>query len=207
MDAAEGLRKLLIDWNIPRNSQPALQMAAFRVLLTKWNEKISLTANCTWEVLEPMFREAIWASRFYAPEHRTQLDIGSGAGFPALLLKMLNPLIQIELVESRERKCQFLETAVSHLGLTNVQVRQTRLADYLNHCPSDKAWDCISWKALKLAGSDLRQLHARGNGRTQFWMFHGRMPALEDMEMFSQFNQILHQVVPGMKDSNLTIFV
>jgi len=154
-----------------------------------------------------MIREAIWAARMYPAEFRVHLDIGSGAGFPALLLKILIPRIQLELVESRERKSQFLETAASHLGLDGVQVRQSRLATVLADTSAGKSWDCVSWKALKLGTEDLERLRGRALKWTQFWMFHGKEPALESPDaMQRMFKLVRKERVPGMKESNLSIY-
>ncbi len=206
MESKVGLRQLLEEWEIPGDSACALKLELYLALLTKWNARINLTASTEWHVLGPMFREAIWAAQVYPRESIAHLDIGSGAGFPALLLKMLIPRLQLELVESRERKSQFLETAASHLGLDNVKVRQARLSDYLHQCPVDRRWDCISWKALKLAAEDLRQLHDRRLAGTQFWMFHGKEPALESAEALQMFRLERKERIPGMKESYLSMY-
>jgi 16S rRNA (guanine(527)-N(7))-methyltransferase RsmG len=207
MESAEGLKRLLDEWEIPPDSLSASRMTAYLTLLTKWNARINLTASTEWPVIEPMFREAIWTSRLYPADFLTHLDIGSGAGFPALLIKILVPRMQLELVESRERKGQFLEAASSRLGLDHVSVRQSRLKEFLATCPAEKRWDCVSWKALKLGLEDLSRLHARGLKGTRFFMYHGKEPALENADaMLKMFSLDRKERIPGTKDSHLSIY-
>ena len=203
----EALKLLLMESGIPLASETGLQLTTYLALLEKWNPRINLTSSTEWRVIGPMFCEGIWASKFYPPLAVAHLDIGSGAGFPALLLKMLNPRINLELVESREKKGQFLETAAHALGLTGIQVHHARLADYLRRRGERDGWDCVSWKALKLCTEDLLQLHARGGGRTEFWMFHGLEPAVEAAEELEKnFALVRTERVPCTRGSNLSIY-
>jgi 16S rRNA (guanine527-N7)-methyltransferase len=57
---------------------------------------------------------------------KTIADIGSGGGFPGIVLAVLYPEAEITLVESIGKKCRFLEQAVSQLGLSNVNVKNIR---------------------------------------------------------------------------------
>lgn len=207
MKSPEALKLLLMESGIPLASETGLQLRTYLALLEKWNVRVNLTSSTEWRVIGPMFREGIWASKFYSPSAVAHLDIGSGAGFPALLLKMLNPQIELELVESREKKGQFLETAAHALGLSGIQVHHARLCDYLRRCEEREGWDCISWKALRLSTEDLLQLHARGRGRTEFWMFHGLEPAVEAAEELEKnFDLVRTERVPCRRDSNLSIY-
>jgi len=207
MDSAEELKRLLAELGIPPGSDAALRLMAYLALLKKWNSRTNLTSSTEWRVVGPMFREGIWASTFYPPDSIAHLDIGSGAGFPAMLLKVMVPRIRLDLVESREKKSQYLETAAHTLGLDGVSVHAMTLSDYLRACETDRRWDCISWKALKLRASDLRQLHAHGHGKTELWMFHGRQPALEDGDSMEPVFRIMrNNKVPGMREWRLSIY-
>ncbi len=59
------------------------------------------------------------------------VDLGSGAGFPGLVLKLARPHLTLTLVEAREKKAAFLEYLVSRLRLTGVEVVQTHLTPSL----------------------------------------------------------------------------
>jgi 16S rRNA (guanine(527)-N(7))-methyltransferase RsmG len=207
MKSAEALNQLLTESAIPLNSEVALRLTSYLGLLDKWNSRINLTSSTEWRVIGPMIREGIWAVQFYPPEAIFHLDIGSGAGFPALLLKSLIPRIELDLVESRERKCRFLETAAHALGLEGINVHNAILSEYIPGCGESKAWDCISWKALKLSAGELTQLRAQSHARTQLWMFHGKQAATEGDEMIGRgFELLQKEKVPGTRESFLSIY-
>jgi 16S rRNA (guanine(527)-N(7))-methyltransferase RsmG len=207
MDSTEALKALLEQSSMPPESEAAKRMSAFLALLKKWNVRINLTSSTEWEVIGPMFREGIWASTRYPLGAVTHLDIGSGAGFPALLLKILIPSLHLELVESRLKRSQFLETAVHHLGLREVRVHHARLSACLRQHSEDSYWDCISWKALRLNTADLLQLHRHAREHTQFWLFHGRdLPWEENEEIRRRFSLFRKERVPGRREWSLSIY-
>ncbi len=172
------LDDLLRRASIAPGSKAAGQLRGFLELLEKWNRGINLTASTDWTDLEPLFREAVWAAGLYPEAARTHLDIGSGGGFPALPLRILVPRMHLDMVESRTKKCVFLETAVRELGLESTRVIQDRLDSFLAR--SREPWDCVSWKGVRLATADLVALAERATERTRFWMFHGREAAVRD---------------------------
>ncbi len=153
-------------------------MRAFLALLQKWNAHVNLTASAEWEGVGPLFEEAVWAAGLYPRTAATHLDIGSGAGFPALLLHILVPRLRLDLVESRGRRCLFLESAVRDLSLETTRVIHERLATFLAR--GEGSWDCISWKGIKLRTRELVTLAERASPETRFWMFHGKDAATED---------------------------
>jgi len=207
MKSAEALNQLLEESAIPLNSEAALRLTSYLGLLEKWNSRINLTSSTEWRVIGPMIREGIWAAQFYLPEAVSHLDIGSGAGFPALLLKFLLSRIELDLVESRERKCRFLETAGHALGLGGICIHNATLSEYLHGCRDNKTWDCISWKALKLSAGELAQLRMHSHARTQLWMFHGKQAATEGTETISRdFGLLQKEKVPGTRESFLSIY-
>jgi 16S rRNA (guanine527-N7)-methyltransferase len=184
-----------------------LKLQTYLSLLEKWNPRINLTANIAWEALEPLFREGVWAAAKYPQDSRAHLDIGSGAGFPAIILRILNPEMKLELVESRGKKGAFLETVAFELGLRGTKVHIRRLEDFLATCAPEKVWDCISWKAIKLVGRDLLSLRDHTSENARFWMFHGREAAVADAGILdSEFVCDTRWSVPGQKESFLSVY-
>jgi 16S rRNA (guanine(527)-N(7))-methyltransferase RsmG len=207
MDSSDALRMLLQESGMALESEAARRMSSYLTLLQKWNVRINLTSSTEWEVLGPMFREGIWAANRYPQGAISHLDIGSGAGFPALLLKIVHPNLHLELVESRLKKCQFLETAVHSLGLPDVQVHNTRLADWLRRHPQDASWDCVTWKAVRLSTEDLLRLSQHAKAHTQFWLFHGlALPWEESDAIRERFSLLRKEKIPGMREWNLSIY-
>ena len=87
--------------------------------LRRWNPRLSLvgpgTAN---EVLERHYGESLAALPLIRPSDSSLLDIGTGAGFPGLILAAALPSLSVTLVEPRDRKWAFLRTAIRQCGLS-----------------------------------------------------------------------------------------
>ncbi len=208
MESADGLRQLLRESEIALGSEIAHQLLSYLALLEKWNSRVNLTAATEWSALEPLFREGIWASKKYPSEAINHLDVGSGAGFPAILLRILVPRIHLEMVESRAKKSTFLETVVHSLGMNGVRVYPERLDAFLRDIARNKAWDCISWKGVRLNTNDLLQLCTHMHSRTHIWIFHGKEIAVEEPEVFGKnFRLYRNEKVPGRRESHLSIFL
>jgi len=106
-------------------------LAGFAELVARWNARIDLTAARTPEQLcEVLFADAlVLRERALVPEGARVLDVGSGAGAPALPLALLRPDVSLVLVEPLHKRVAFLRTAVGTLdGLAGrVTVREARL--------------------------------------------------------------------------------
>jgi len=99
-------------------------------ILLHWNERINLTAvREAEEIVTRHFGESIFAARHLFPSTDDSLgknpdviDVGSGAGFPGLPIRIWAPQIRLTLIESNQKKATFLREAVRKLGLENVDV-------------------------------------------------------------------------------------
>ncbi len=174
----EPLTELLQRYGWAPDSEPVRQMSLYLKLLERWNRRVNLTASLEWPRLGPLVEEAAWAARRYPGTATSHLDIGSGAGFPALPLRILVPRIRLDMVESRTKRASFLETVVGELGLACTRVFNQRLAECLDGI--GETWDCVSWKGLRLRTAEIRALIPHAHQHTRFWMFHGVEAAAED---------------------------
>lgn len=87
--------------------------------LCRWNPRLSLIGPGTsGEVLQRHYGESLAASGLIPSEVRTVLDVGSGGGFPGLVLAAARPSIQVSLVEPRQRKWAFLKTVARRCELS-----------------------------------------------------------------------------------------
>jgi 16S rRNA (guanine527-N7)-methyltransferase len=106
--------------------------------LTDWNIRINLTAITDYsEVQAKHFLDSLTVSLVIpkdVSENGTLMDVGSGAGFPGLPLKILYPGLRITLVESVGKKAAFLNHMADTLGLEGLEVRAQR-AESLAHDP------------------------------------------------------------------------
>jgi 16S rRNA (guanine527-N7)-methyltransferase len=100
-------------------------LAAYLELLLHWNARINLTAvRRPEEIVTRHFGESLFAaSQLLTPDsHLHALDVGSGAGFPGLPLKIYAPDIRLTLIESQNKKATFLKEVVRALALPNVAI-------------------------------------------------------------------------------------
>jgi 16S rRNA (guanine(527)-N(7))-methyltransferase RsmG len=205
VNSAEALELLMSKCGVPADSEAARKFRIYFRLLQKWDRRINLTASTEWPAIGPLFYEGIWAAQLYAQEKTLHLDIGSGAGFPAIPIRILHPEMSLKMVEGRVKKAAFLETVVEELGLVGTRVYNRRLDEHLRSV--DGLWDCISWKGLKLGDRDLFQLIARSHGGTQFWMFHGSELAVKSPNLISQKLRLLRsERFPGRKGWRVSIY-
>lgn len=100
------------------------QFARYQALLLEWNQRINLTAIREPEAIQQRhFLDALSCVRATGDLNgRSLIDVGTGAGFPGLPLKILFPALRLTLVESVAKKARFLEAAAAELGLSNVSV-------------------------------------------------------------------------------------
>lgn len=113
-------------------SAPQLsQISAYTDLLMKWNAHINLTAvRDPEEIITRHFGESLFAARKLFPAEatakaataQTAIDLGSGAGFPGLPLRIWNPELALTLIEANQRKAVFLREVVRALSLSGVTV-------------------------------------------------------------------------------------
>jgi 16S rRNA (guanine527-N7)-methyltransferase len=98
--------------------------------LKLWNAKINLTGLKTdRDIVIKHFLDSLAVLPFL--DAASLVDLGSGAGFPGLVLKLARPHLALTLVEAREKKAAFLEYLASRLGLADVRVVQTHLTPAL----------------------------------------------------------------------------
>ena len=104
----------------------ASQLASYLDLLVKWNGKINLTSEKTpSEILHRHIFDSLQYARVISPNDNI-MDIGSGAGFPGVPLKIVYPSLTLTLVESQRKRCSFLEAVVFNLALQNSRVVNER---------------------------------------------------------------------------------
>jgi 16S rRNA (guanine(527)-N(7))-methyltransferase RsmG len=205
MDSGIELKRLLENMEITAGSEKGLKLLAFLSLLQKWNARIDLTASTEWELLGPMFVEALWASAYYPKDTTLHLDIGSGAGFPAIPIRIMAPQMKLEMVESREKRAIFLECTARELGLLETNIHQARLDKFL--ATNEKSWDGFSWKAVKLSNNDMNCLFRHAHPETLFWLFHGKNLPVEDDNIINEKLEIAtKQSCPGRNEWELSIY-
>lgn len=122
-----------------------IKLDIYEATLLKWQASINLISPQTvTDVKTRHFADSIQLAK-YLPESGDRLfDIGSGAGFPGMVLALLRPDLQVSLVESNTKKCSFLKH-VSRETQADVTVLNKRIEDVFT---SDLAVDVVTARAL-----------------------------------------------------------
>lgn len=125
-----GVETLLGRWGIECRGLVAERVEIYLDLLEQWNRKINLTGlRGRVEILRDLFAESFLAASLLAEEDGPLLDVGSGAGFPGMALKIYRPELTVYLLEPRRKRASFLETVRRRLGLEGVAVIHKRLEE------------------------------------------------------------------------------
>jgi len=121
------IRRALGEFNLEVDSEQVHKIQQYMNILLAWNAKVNLTAiRNPLEILYRHFCESLYARVAVPVETGRLADVGSGAGFPGLPLKILCPNLQVFLVESSIRKATFLAEVIRELGLTDARVLVNR---------------------------------------------------------------------------------
>ena len=104
------------------------QIRIYVDLLLRWNQRTSLTTvTDPIEILRFHFGESLLAVPAVPIRHGRLADVGSGAGFPAVPIRMVSERLSIILIESNQKKATFLMEVVRALGLEHIDVRRSRM--------------------------------------------------------------------------------
>ncbi len=108
-------------------------ISAYIDVLLKWNARMNLTAvRSPEEIVQRHFGESLFAARHLVPTDSTisMADVGSGAGFPGIPMKIYAPGLQSTLIESHGKKATFLREVCRAMILTNINVFSGRAEDW-----------------------------------------------------------------------------
>jgi 16S rRNA (guanine527-N7)-methyltransferase len=119
------------------------RLKAYADVLVDWNARHNLVAKST---LPDLWRRHFWDSAQLAPlipdTARTLADLGSGAGFPGLVLAAMRPDLAVTLHEATTKKCAFLQATADRMGLP-VTIQNARLEDL-----RPQSFDVVTARAL-----------------------------------------------------------
>jgi 16S rRNA (guanine527-N7)-methyltransferase len=155
-DATVGLRFLADEaaaLGTPLDSAMLAAFGRYRDLLLEWNARINLTAITDPRDVE--VRHFLDSLSCVLPvpveqrrETRTLIDIGSGAGFPGLVLALAFPAWRVTLLEATGKKVRFLETVIEELGLGNVSAVTGRAEELAHLTQYRGAFDIATARAV-----------------------------------------------------------
>ncbi len=128
---------MLVDYNkfflqhqIELTETQLKQLDIYADLLIEWNQKFNLTAIIDKEdIYVKHFLDCLLLGKLFKPTNNL-IDVGTGAGFPGLVLKIYNPYLSVHLLEPNNKKITFLNEVIKTLKLENVYTYNQRAEDF-----------------------------------------------------------------------------
>ena len=147
----EEFRTAVLEMGLELNEKQMAQYARYYELLVEWNEKINLTA-----ITE---RDEVYLKHFYdsitlglhtgvLEGEITLCDVGAGAGFPSIPLKIAFPNIKVTIVDSLNKRINFLELLFKELGLEGVRCYNDRAETFGKNPDHRAAYDIVTARAV-----------------------------------------------------------
>ena len=126
----ELLKQLFVKYNIEFDEEKLNQLETFYQMVIEKNQVMNLT-NITDEkdfAIKNILDSVLPINTI--KENSTLVDVGAGAGFPSIPLKILRPDIKITMIDSLNKRVEFLKSVIQKLDLKNIQVIHTRAEDF-----------------------------------------------------------------------------
>jgi 16S rRNA (guanine527-N7)-methyltransferase len=116
---------------LPLSDEQLAKISTYLSLLRKWNQTIALTSiEDEREIVARHFGESMFAASLLSMQRGRLADVGTGAGFPGLALKIISNELQVTLIEPSTKKCAFLRELKTALGFSGVEIVRKRYEDF-----------------------------------------------------------------------------
>lgn len=135
---------------IELNDNQINSLEKYYELLIEWNEKMNLTALTEpHDVALKHFCDSILLLKYAdIPQNSTLIDVGTGAGFPSVPIKIVRPDIRLCLLDSLNKRLIFLQEVVDTLGLKDVQIVHSRAEDGAKKADLREKFDFATSRAV-----------------------------------------------------------
>lgn len=149
MDIKEILKSATADFKIQLNNLQLTQLEKYFELLVEWNKKINLTAITDAEgVAIKHFADSLTLFNYVdVPENSRVIDVGTGAGFPGIVLKIARPDIKLTLLDSLNKRLVFLDNILTEIGLS-AQLIHSRAEDGGQNIDLRESYDFVVSRAV-----------------------------------------------------------
>lgn len=146
----------LREFHIEISEEKKDQFLDYYKLLTEWNSFMNLTAITEFEeVMKKHFVDSVSLIKAFpdlAEERYTVMDVGTGAGFPGIPLKIVFPHHKIVLLDSLNKRVSFLNEVIDKLGLSEIEAFHGRAEDYARKKEFRENFDiCLSRAVANLS--------------------------------------------------------
>ena len=148
------MRDLLVngakELGIDLSDKQVEQFMRYKILLQEWNEKMNLTAITEdQEIMTKHFLDCMTINKAIAMNtQKTVIDIGTGAGFPGLVIKIAFPHLEVTLVDALKKRLNFLEAVISELALTDIKCVHSRAEDLGKNKAYREGYDICASRAV-----------------------------------------------------------
>ena len=124
--------KYLEELNIYPTKEQLDKLEKFYNLLVEWNQKINLTRITTKEdaYLKHFYDSLTITKEIDLSKVETLCDVGTGAGFPGIVLKIMYPNLKVTLIDSLQKRVNYLNTIIKELNLNNIEAIHSRGEEY-----------------------------------------------------------------------------
>lgn len=130
------------------------QFIRYYEMLVEWNEKMNLTAVTEYsDVMKKHFLDSLSLVKAYDLNRSVSvIDVGTGAGFPGLALKIAFPGLKVTLLDSLNKRIQFLDAVIEELKLEEIRTVHGRAEDYAKPGELREKFDlCVSRAVARLS--------------------------------------------------------
>lgn len=144
----ENLREKLRGINIDIGDEELGKFYEYMNLLIEWNKKINLTAITEEnDVILKHFVDSLTVLKYIKGEERI-IDVGTGAGFPGIPLKIMNSHVEITLVDSLNKRVVFLNDVIDKLNLKNIKAIHGRVEEVSRNRDYRESYDVVVSRAV-----------------------------------------------------------
>lgn len=117
-------------------------------LLIEWNKKINLTAIVKpEEIILKHFIDSLTIDS-YIYENQSLVDVGTGAGFPGIPIKIYRPDLKVVLVDALNKRINFLNEVIEELELRNIETVHSRIEDFGKNSKYRESFDIVTARAV-----------------------------------------------------------
>jgi len=207
------LRQLFDKARLPinLNEEKERKFSVYLKELQKWNEKINLTSiKDEAEIVEKLFLDSLFFLKFLdiKPDSNC-LDIGSGAGFPGIPIKIMVSDINLTLFEATKKKASFLKHIIRVLSLKKTQVINKRFGDSLDKESFSGKFDMITVKGVAIDSELIAASYTLLN-QTGILLYFGGEKVIEIFSLkklpFVNFHSKTYQLPLSKLNRTLLIF-
>ncbi|MCL1632205.1 16S rRNA (guanine(527)-N(7))-methyltransferase RsmG [Sporolactobacillus sp. CPB3-1] len=146
----DSLAALLSEKKIHLSDTQILQFHRYYELLVEWNEKMNLTAITDQKEIEiKHFFDSLTPSFYFSIQNvKTICDVGSGAGFPGIPLKILFPSLDLTIIDSLKKRLTFIQAVADTLDLDQITLCHDRAEDFAHKPDFREHFDLVTARAV-----------------------------------------------------------